>query len=94
MIIGIIGYFTVPSVANYIVHAGGGGALGQKVTGMFSSSTNTVITKTSQGAGMVLDSMGNAAGQMSQSMSSSAGNTPYFKDRENYMNDKLKGNLK
>src|SRR6476469_4372801 len=32
MIIGIVGYFTVPSVANYIVHAGGGGALGHKVT--------------------------------------------------------------
>lgn len=92
MIIGIIGYFTVPSVANYIVHAGGGGALGQKVTGMLSSATNSVITKTSQGAGMVMDSMGNAAGQMSQSMSSSAGNTPYFNEKGNYMNDKLKGN--
>lgn len=92
MIIGIIGYFTVPSVANYIVHAGGGGALGQKVTGILSSTTNSVITKTSQGAGMVMDSMGNAAGQMSQSMSSSAGNTPYFKEKGNYMNDKLKGN--
>ncbi len=31
MIIGIVGYFTVPSVANYIVHAAGGGALGQKI---------------------------------------------------------------
>lgn len=92
MIIGIIGYFTVPSVANYIVHAGGGGALGQKVTGMLSSATNSVITKTSQGAGMVMDSMGNAAGQMSQSMSSSAANTPYFKENGNYMKDKLKGN--
>ncbi len=35
MIIGIIGYFTVPSVANYIVHAGGGGALSQKVTSIW-----------------------------------------------------------
>lgn len=40
MIIGIIGYFTVPSVANYIVQAGGGGALQTKATGMF----NTVST--------------------------------------------------
>jgi len=34
MIIGIIGYFTIPSVANYIVHASGGSALLSKVTSM------------------------------------------------------------
>ena len=32
LIIGIIGYFTVPSIANYIMHVGGGDALGSKVT--------------------------------------------------------------
>lgn len=32
MVIGIAGYFTVPSVANYIIHAGGGNALLSKVT--------------------------------------------------------------
>ena len=32
LIIGIVGYFTVPSVANYIVNVGGSGALGQKIT--------------------------------------------------------------
>ncbi|OXA78626.1 Bacteroides conjugative transposon TraJ protein [Flavobacterium aquidurense] len=94
MIIGIIGYFTVPSVANYIVHAAGGGALGQKVTGLLSTSTSSVVSRTSQGAGMVLDSMGNAAGRMSQSMSSSAGSSPYFEEKGNYMSDKLKGNSK
>lgn len=31
MIIGIAGYFTVPSVANYIIHAGGGNSLLHKV---------------------------------------------------------------
>lgn len=94
MIIGIIGYFTVPSVANYIVHAAGGGALGQKVTGLLSTSTSSVVSRTSQGAGMALDSMGNAAGRMSQSMSSSAGSSPYFEEKGNYMSDKLKGNSK
>ncbi|WP_281225413.1 conjugative transposon protein TraJ [Flavobacterium aquiphilum] len=92
MIIGIIGYFTVPSVANYIVHAGGGGALGQKVTSLFGGATTSVINKASQGAGMVMDSMGNGAGKMSQSMSTSAGNSPYFQDKEGYMGSKLKGN--
>ncbi|MCD0472635.1 conjugative transposon protein TraJ [Flavobacterium sp. JAS] len=94
MIIGIVGYFTVPSVANYIVHAGGGGALGQKVTSIFGSSASSVITRTSEGGTMVLDAMGNAAGRIYQSMSSSASSSPYFKDKENYMNDRLKGNSK
>jgi conjugative transposon TraJ protein len=39
LIIGIIGYFTVPSVANYIVNAGGGNGLLQKVSAMTSSAT-------------------------------------------------------
>ncbi len=43
MIIGIIGYFTVPSVANYIVHAHGQNALLQKVTNTASSTTSTVV---------------------------------------------------
>ena len=92
MIIGIVGYFTVPSVANYIVHAGGGGALGQKVTSIFSNSTNSAVNTASAGAGMVVDAMGNAAGRMSQSMSGSGASAPYFKDKDSYMGDKLKGN--
>ena len=94
MIIGIVGYFTVPSVANYIVHAAGGGALGQKVTSIFGGSATSIVNRTTQGAGMVLDSMGNAAGKMSQSMSSSSQASPYFADKGNYMGDRLKGNSK
>ena len=92
MIIGIVGYFTVPSVANYIVHAGGGGALGQKATSIFSNTTTSVVNTASQGAGMAADAMGNAAGRMYQSMSGSGSSSPYFKDKEGYMGDKLKGN--
>lgn len=44
LIIGIIGYFTVPSVANYIVHAGGGNALLYKVSSVFSSSSQTIVS--------------------------------------------------
>ncbi|WP_426484668.1 conjugative transposon protein TraJ [Flavobacterium sp. 2] len=94
MIIGIVGYFTVPSVANYIVHASGGSALGQKVTSLFGGSTSSVIGGAATGTGMVMDSMGNAAGRMSQSMSSSAAASPYFEEKGNYMSDKLKGNSK
>ncbi|MNQ69426.1 hypothetical protein D3C85_840210 [compost metagenome] len=94
MIIGIVGYFTVPSVANYIVHAGGGGALGQKVTNIFGGTASSVVNRTTQGGGMVLDAMGNTAGKMSQSMSSSTQASPYFEEKGNYMGDRLKGNSK
>jgi conjugative transposon TraJ protein len=96
MIIGIIGYFTVPSVANFIVHAGGGGALGHKVTSLFSSSSRSVVNTASAGAGMAVDAMGNAASRISQSMASNGTSNPYFNDSSSgnsgYMNDKLKGN--
>ncbi|MEO6520548.1 MAG: conjugative transposon protein TraJ [Mucilaginibacter sp.] len=41
MVIGIVGYFTVPNVAGYIVNAGGGNALLQKVTAIVSDTTST-----------------------------------------------------
>jgi hypothetical protein len=41
---------------------------------------------------MVVDAMGNATGRMSQSMSGSGTSAPYFKDKDSYMGDKLKGN--
>ncbi|WP_371616242.1 conjugative transposon protein TraJ [Flavobacterium sp. ACN6] len=94
MIIGIIGYFTVPSVANYIVHAGGGSALGQKVTTLFAGSAASVVSKTAQGAGMVKDMMGDADARMNQSMASTAGSSPYFKEQGDYKSDKLRGNSK
>lgn len=96
MIIGIVGYFTVPSVANYIVHAGGGGALGHKVTSIFGSSSRTLVNTASAGVGMAVDAMGSAANRMSQSMASSGNSNPYFGNsssgKSGYMNDKLKGN--
>lgn len=82
MIIGIIGYFTVPSVANYIVHAGGSNTLLYKVTSVFSSSTSSSVQMVGNSAtSMVRDVYGDGAGMIRNSMSSqgSAGN--YFKDR-------------
>jgi conjugative transposon TraJ protein len=96
MIIGIVGYFTVPSVANYIVHAGGGGAFGHRVTSMFSSSSRSMVNTATAGAGMAVDAMGNAASRISQSMASNGSSNPYFNDSNSttsgYMSDKLKGN--
>lgn len=96
LIIGIVGYITVPSVANYIVHAGGGGAFVQKVTTLFNNASDKVYDKSSAGAGMVADSIGNAASRMAQSMTNYGTSSPYFNDKadqsSSYMNDKLKGN--
>jgi conjugative transposon TraJ protein len=51
MIIGIVGYFTVPSVANYIVHAHGANAMLQRVTTIVSSTASRM----SAGAGNIVD---------------------------------------
>ncbi|WP_431199611.1 conjugative transposon protein TraJ [Mucilaginibacter sp. P19] len=57
LLIGIIGYFTVPSVANYIVNAGGGHGLLQKVNTMVISTSNTAVNT----SGAMGDRMGTGA---------------------------------
>lgn len=82
MIIGIIGYFTVPSVANYIVHAGGGNALLQKTTAIMSSSSRSVVSGGSSTATtMVKDMYGNTAGEIRSGMAAGASAANYFKDK-------------
>lgn len=76
MIIGIIGYFTVPSVANYIVHAGGGNALLHKVTTMMNNTTRSVA---GAGTSMAGDIYGNARSMMSSGYAGQGGD--YFKDK-------------
>src|SRR5579862_2794787 len=46
LIIGIIGYFTVPSVANYIIQAGGGNTLLYKSNNVFSSAASSTLSAT------------------------------------------------
>jgi conjugative transposon TraJ protein len=92
MVIGIVGYFTVPSVANYIVHAGGGNALIHKVTSMVSTSTTNVV---GGGASMTRDAFGNGYNRVSSSMTSFGSSGGYFNEKgdsgSNYMKDKLSG---
>ena len=78
MIIGIIGYFTVPSVANYIIHAGGNNALLQKVTNIMSSSTRNTI---SGSVSMTRDALGSAYNKLSNSVADSKASDGYFKDK-------------
>ena len=91
MVIGIIGYFSVPNVANYIVHAGGGNAILQKVNMVVSNSTATGTKVVSSGAGMAADTLGNAARGMYQSIAGSGG-SDYFPDKgSEHQRDRLSG---
>ena len=92
MIIGIVGYFTVPSVANYIVHAGGGNTLLYKVSSLTSSAANSTVSMVSSGAGMAADAFGNGRESVANSMASNGVSEGYFKDgKSGYQHDKLSG---
>ena len=81
MVIGIIGYFTVPSVANYIINAGGGNALLQKVTNMTSMSAKSTVSATVSSVSMTKDAMGSAYNKISNNMSDASASGGYFKDK-------------
>lgn len=85
LVIGIVGFFTVPSVANYIVHAGGGYALLHKssnvITGGVHATTATVV---SGGKSIVSRASHAAGGITSHTPPSTLSNT-------NYMQDKISG---
>jgi conjugative transposon TraJ protein len=82
LIIGIIGYFTVPSVANYIVNAGGGNGLLQKVNSIVSNTSQSVMSAGSSGSSMSSDAFGNQRSNTSASMADSAVSKPYFQDKQ------------
>lgn len=78
LLIAIVGYCTVPSVANYIVNAGGGNSLLHKVT---SFSVGATKSAGSAMTGMASDAFGNAASKMSSGMSETGVSSGYFKDK-------------
>lgn len=82
MIIGIIGYFTVPSVANYIIHAGGGNTLLYKVSNMMATSSRSVTQGgMSASTSMVKDMYGNTAGEIRSGMASASSAANYFREK-------------
>jgi len=94
LLIGIVGYFTVPSTANYIVNAGGGNSLVNKINSLVSSSSRSVGSAVS--GGMSADAFGNQRENMRNSMADNSVNEGYFKDKadngNNYQKNKLSGN--
>ena len=81
LIIGIIGYFTVPSVANYIVNAGGGNGLLQKANSIVSSTSQSVAGAVSSGGSIAADAFGNQRSNTTQSVAANAVSNPYFQDK-------------
>jgi hypothetical protein len=63
LIIGIIGYFSVPSITNYIVHASGGNVLMSKVNSMTTSAFSAVAGGGAGATGAGASS-GSSAGSM------------------------------
>ncbi|AMR29966.1 conjugal transfer protein TraJ [Mucilaginibacter sp. PAMC 26640] len=90
LIIGIIGYFTVPSVANYIVNAGGGNGLLQKVNTMVSSASSSTMQVGSSAAGRMQQGVANifnAPANFKEGYNSASDNTK----SNNYQEQKLAG---
>jgi conjugative transposon TraJ protein len=92
MVIGIVGYLTVPGVANYIIHAGGGNSLLQKVNNVVGRTSQSAVGASRAGMGMASDALGNQWQKVTKSMSSFGQNSSYFDDdKSSFQKDKLSG---
>lgn len=80
--IGIVGYFTVPNVANYIVHAGGGNAILQKVNSLVVGGSSMAGSGMRSAGGMVVDALGDQNRRMGAGTGS---------EQNDYLKDKIKG---
>jgi conjugative transposon TraJ protein len=80
MVIGIVGYFSVPNVTNYIVHAGGGNAILQKVNTLVAGGTSSAVSAGSTASGMIVDRFDNVRSDLSRGMADASGND-YFKNK-------------
>ncbi|HTN20749.1 MAG TPA: conjugative transposon protein TraJ [Pelobium sp.] len=79
LVIGIVGYFCVPNIANYVVHAGGGNSMLQKVNMLVSSTSHNSMRAGMAGGGMAADALGDGARKLYQGFTGS-GNGDYFPD--------------
>lgn len=87
MIIGILGYFSVPTIANYVVHAGGGNSIHNKVNSMVVSTgaaamgtVSGIAASKGKSGGMVADRNGDGHRNTAYGMAEGSGQD-YFRDR-------------
>jgi len=82
--IGIIGYFSVPSVANYVIHAHGGNGLLSKVNNVAATTVSTTISAASAAGGRMEQARSNilnAPGDFKAGYDSAGKGSNYQKDR-------------
>ncbi|CAL1519125.1 conjugative transposon protein TraJ [Chitinophaga sp. MM2321] len=96
LLIGIVGYFTVPSVAGFVVNAGGGGAMVQKLTSLTSSAPGMAMN-TGGKIGGAADTLANMKqnyeeGRSGKSSGDGVAGALGRAIGRAYMADKLKGN--
>jgi conjugative transposon TraJ protein len=90
LIIGIVGYFSVPNVANYVVHAGGGNAILTKVNSLVVAAPRSGMNAAMGAGGMVADALGDKARLQSQGYASAA-QGDYFPDQDSHQKQKITG---
>ncbi|MXV50429.1 conjugative transposon protein TraJ [Pedobacter sp. HMF7647] len=92
LVMGIVGYCSVPNVANYVVHAGGGNSILVKMTALAAGTASAGVAGGSAAAGMAADALGNADRFMVQGFQGRA-DGDYFPDgaASVYQRERLKG---
>ena len=90
LVMGIVGYFTVPSVANYIVHAGGGNTLLYKASNVFTGGSRAAISTAVAGASSAFSSSSQSS-TVNESGYSKTPNGSGNTGSGDYMRDKLSG---
>lgn len=91
LVMGIVGYFTVPSVANYIVHAGGGNTLLYKASNVFTGGSRAVVSSAVSGANTAINSMTQSPAVNQSGSSRISSDSPGNSGSGGYMYDKLSG---
>lgn len=89
MLIGILGYFSVPSVANYIVHASGANAIMQRVNSLVVNFADRGAFNIKEGNDMTRDSFGDMGRNIMHSFDKASG-ADYF-ESDNHQKDKISG---
>ncbi|ATP57419.1 conjugative transposon protein TraJ [Pedobacter ginsengisoli] len=90
LLIGIVGYFTVPSVAGYIVNAGGAGAMTQQITSMVSGAAAGTTAIASAGASKAASGVQHVAGA-TLGLGSDRGTGGSPEKGNSYLHDKILG---
>jgi len=92
LLIGIVGYFCVPTVANFVVHAHGGNGMLQRINSLTVAGASTVMSATTSGAAALGDRMETARSNIINAPADfRAGYNSSGSVGNNYQKDKLSG---